>query len=189
MLPDTQEKDWHVGRVHNADQGADHVADGIALGDDKSIQRPAGTECGVEVSRLGDRVGPDECLQGGLAMLAQVSSRFVEEWAKTDLANHQNFVGVRKLGKFLQAAHQSLIVVSPTGGVDQNHIVSLLSGEGNSILSYVCSILAVAFLVQFNFTALARCQFREIANMHSKLLYSTRAEGITSGDEDLILVL
>jgi hypothetical protein len=41
MLPNTNKQHGHVRGVHNADQGSNHVPDGVAFGDDEAIQRPA----------------------------------------------------------------------------------------------------------------------------------------------------
>lgn len=62
MLPDADEEDGYVGGVDEADQRADHVADGVALGDDEAVEGADGAEGRVEVARLGDRVGADEGL-------------------------------------------------------------------------------------------------------------------------------
>jgi len=48
--------------VDEGDEGADHVADGVALGDDEAVEGADGAECGVEVARLSDGVGADEGL-------------------------------------------------------------------------------------------------------------------------------
>lgn len=62
VLADADEEDGHVGGVDQADEGADHVADGVALGDDEAVEGADGAEGGVEVARLGDGVGADEGL-------------------------------------------------------------------------------------------------------------------------------
>lgn len=37
MLADSHKHNRHVGRVDQADKGTDHVADGVALGDDEAV--------------------------------------------------------------------------------------------------------------------------------------------------------
>lgn len=53
--------------MDKTNEGADHVANSIALGDDEAIQSADGAERGVEVARLGDRVGADKGLECWLA--------------------------------------------------------------------------------------------------------------------------
>ena len=62
VLPDADEEYGHVGGVDEGDEGADHIADGVALGDDEAVEGADGAEGGVEVAGLGDRVCAHECL-------------------------------------------------------------------------------------------------------------------------------
>lgn len=63
MLPHADEEDGDGGGVDEGDEGADHVADGVALGDDEAVEVPHGAEGGVEVAGLGDRVCSHEGLR------------------------------------------------------------------------------------------------------------------------------
>lgn len=56
VLADADEEDGDVCGVDEADEGADHVADGVALGDDEAVEGADGAEGGVEVAGLGDGV-------------------------------------------------------------------------------------------------------------------------------------
>jgi hypothetical protein len=62
MLADADEQNRHVGSMDDADEGSDHVADRVALGDDEAIESSAGPEGRVEVPRLCDTVSADESL-------------------------------------------------------------------------------------------------------------------------------
>lgn len=64
MLADADKDDGHVGGVDEADEGADHVADGIALGDDEAVEGAVGAKGRVEVAGLGDGVCAHESLLG-----------------------------------------------------------------------------------------------------------------------------
>lgn len=63
MLANADKENGDIGRVYQADKRTNHVADSVALGDDKAVEGADGAECGVEVARLGDGVGADEGLQ------------------------------------------------------------------------------------------------------------------------------
>lgn len=67
MLTDADKQNGDVCGVDKTDEGADHVADSIALGDDEAIESADGAERGVEVARLCDRVGADKGLGCWLA--------------------------------------------------------------------------------------------------------------------------
>jgi hypothetical protein len=54
MLPNANKQHRYIRGMHNADQRADHVSDGVTLRDDEAIQRPAGPKSGIEVPGLGD---------------------------------------------------------------------------------------------------------------------------------------
>lgn len=62
MLADANKQDGHVGRMDEADQGTDHVADGVALGDDEAVERAHGAKGCIEVAGLSDRICADESL-------------------------------------------------------------------------------------------------------------------------------
>jgi hypothetical protein len=64
MLSDTDKQDRDIGGVDETDEGADHVADGVALGDDEAVEGADGAEGGVEVAGLGDGVCSYEGLRG-----------------------------------------------------------------------------------------------------------------------------
>jgi hypothetical protein len=70
MLADADKDHGHVGRVDEADERADHVADGVALGDDEAVEGAVGAKGRVEVARLGDGVG---AYQGLLSNKAETS--------------------------------------------------------------------------------------------------------------------
>lgn len=59
VLADADKEDGYVCGVNEGDEGADHVADRVALGDDEAVEGAEGAKGGVEVARLGDRVGAD----------------------------------------------------------------------------------------------------------------------------------
>lgn len=108
---------------------------------------------------------------------------------QTYLADHEDLVWLGKLGKLFQRRHEALVVVSPAGGVDENHVVALLRGVGDGILGNGDGILAVALLIQLHLTALASRQLLEVAHMNRELLNGTGAERVASGDEYLVLIL
>lgn len=62
MLANTNEKNRHVGRMDETDECANHVPDGITLGDDESIKGSYRAEGGVEVAGLSDGVGANKGL-------------------------------------------------------------------------------------------------------------------------------
>ena len=53
MLAHADKQLGHVGGVDKTDECADHVADGVALGDDEAVQATDRAECSVEVACLG----------------------------------------------------------------------------------------------------------------------------------------
>lgn len=62
MLSNSHEENRDVRSVNDADNCAHHVSYGIALGDDKPVQRSASSERGVEVLGLSHGISTDECL-------------------------------------------------------------------------------------------------------------------------------
>ncbi len=62
MLADADEQDGNVGGVHEADQGADHVSDRVALGDDKAVERAVRAQGRVEVACLRHGIRADKGL-------------------------------------------------------------------------------------------------------------------------------
>lgn len=166
VLADADKQDGHVGGVDEADEGADHVADGVALGDDEAVEGADGAKGGVEVARLRDRVGADE-----------------------RLADHEDLVGLRKLGEFFQRRHEPLVVVAAAGRVDEDHVEARLRGVRDGVLGDGRRVLAVALLVQLDLPALARRQLRQVADVHRELLHRAGAECVARRDEHLVLVL
>ena len=75
------------------------------------------------------------------------------------------------------------------GGIDEHDIVTLLGAEGNGILSDGGGILAVPPLVELDLAAFARGELLEVADVDGQLLDGAGAEGVTGGDEDLVLIL
>lgn len=63
MLANADKEHGYTGGVDEGDQSADHVADGIALGDDEAVERAGGAKGGVEVAGLGHRIGSHEGLE------------------------------------------------------------------------------------------------------------------------------
>lgn len=63
MLSHADEEDGHVGCVHQTDERANHVADGVAFGDDEAVEGADGAEGCVEVAGLGDGVCSDQGLR------------------------------------------------------------------------------------------------------------------------------
>ncbi len=63
MLPDTDKQDRDIGGMDKADKRANHVAHRVALGDDEAVQGADRPKGGVEVSRLGHRVGAHQSLR------------------------------------------------------------------------------------------------------------------------------
>lgn len=92
MLPDAYKKYWDIGSMHHTDQSTNHISNSITFGDDEAIERPPAAECGVEVSRLCDRIGSNQglcnvsrsCLKD-LAELTSPTMRILSGWA--NLAN------------------------------------------------------------------------------------------------------
>ncbi len=166
MLADADKEDGHVGGVHQADEGADHVADGVALGDDEAVEGADGAKGSVKVARLGNGVGADK-----------------------GLADHEDLVGLGKLGKLFERRHEALVVVPAASRVNEDDVVTLLRGVGDGVLGHRSSVLAVALLVQLNLAALARRQFLEVADVHGELFNGAGAEGVAGCDEYLVLVL
>jgi hypothetical protein len=66
VLANSDKENGDIGCVHETDKRADHVADGIALGDDEAVERADGAERGIEVAGLCDGVGADEGLEGNI---------------------------------------------------------------------------------------------------------------------------
>lgn len=62
VLANTDKEHGDIGGMDETDKRADHVTDRVALGDDEAVQGAYGAEGGVEVARLGDRVGANEGL-------------------------------------------------------------------------------------------------------------------------------
>lgn len=64
MLADADKEHGDVCGVDETDEGADHVADGVAFGNDEAVEGADGAEGRVEVAGLGYRVCADEGLGG-----------------------------------------------------------------------------------------------------------------------------
>ena len=52
MLSHANEQDGNIRRMDHANQGSNHVTDGVTLGDDEAVKSSARTEGGVEVACL-----------------------------------------------------------------------------------------------------------------------------------------
>lgn len=107
----------------------------------------------------------------------------------TYLANHENLVRLGKLGKLLQRRHEPLVIVSPPSRVDEDDVVALLSRVVDGVLGHGSGILAVSLLVQLDPSTFSGCELLEISHVDGELLDGTRAERVSGGDEDLVLVL
>lgn len=108
----------------------------------------------------------------------------------TYLANHENLVRLGKLGKLLQRGHEPLVVVSPPGGVDEDHVVALARGVGDGVLGHGRGVLAVALLVNVHLAAaLSGRELLEVPHVHGELLHRAGAERVARGDEHAVLVL
>lgn len=105
------------------------------------------------------------------------------------LSNHQNLVGLSKLGKLLERRHQALVVVPSASRVDEDNVKALLGRKGDGVLGNRGSILAVALLVELYLAALSSCQLFEVPYMDSELLNGTGSERVAGRDEYLVLVL
>ncbi len=69
--------------------------------------------------------------------------------------------------------------MTATGGVDKDDVEFLGRGIGDGVFGDVGGVLAVAFLVQFDFPkGLAVRKFFEVARVHSELLDGAGAEGV-----------
>jgi len=75
------------------------------------------------------------------------------------LANHQNLVRLGKLGKLLQRRHETLVIVSAAGRVNQDHVKLLLGSKRDGILCHGCGVFAVTLLVQLYLAALTGREF------------------------------
>ena len=62
MLANSDKEHRNIGCMHQADKRANHVADGIALGDDEAVEGADGAESSIEVACLCDGVGANEGL-------------------------------------------------------------------------------------------------------------------------------
>lgn len=78
VLSNTDKQNGHVGRMHQADKSAHHVADGVTLGDDEAVQCSHRAKGRVEVAGLSDGIRANK----GLALHeivrdCQVNSMFM----------------------------------------------------------------------------------------------------------------
>lgn len=105
------------------------------------------------------------------------------------LADHENLIGLSKLGKLFQGGHETLVVVSASGGVNEDDVEAVLRGVSHGVASDGGGVLAVALLVELNAAALTDGELLEVADVHGELLNGAGAEGVAGGDEDLVLVL
>lgn len=62
MLPNSHKHNGHVRRVDQTDKRTDHVADGVALGDDEAVQGAIRAKGCIKVARLGNRVCSNQSL-------------------------------------------------------------------------------------------------------------------------------
>lgn len=62
MLANAHKQHRHIGRMYKADEGAHHVSDSIAFGDDEAVELPHRPKRRVEIAGLGDRVGANQSL-------------------------------------------------------------------------------------------------------------------------------
>lgn len=108
---------------------------------------------------------------------------------ETYLANHENLVGLGKLGKLLQRRHESLVVVPSSSRIDEDDIVALLGRMANGIFGNSSGILAISLLVQLHLSAFSSRELLEVSHVYGELLNSAGTESITSSDEDFVFVL
>ena len=167
MLAGAEEEDGDAGGVDHADEGADHVADGVALGDEEAVEAAvAGPEGGVEVAGLEHRVGADE-----------------------GLAHHDDLVGPGQARELLERRHEPGVVVAPPGRVDEHDGEAVRARVRDRVLGHVRGVLAVPLLVQLHGTALALAQLRQVARVHPQLLDRARPERVARRDQHPVLVL
>lgn len=62
MLANSDKENRNVGRVDKTDQGPNHVAHCVTLGNNEAIQGSNGAKCSIEVSSLSDGVSTNEGL-------------------------------------------------------------------------------------------------------------------------------
>ena len=166
MLTGAEKDDGDTGGEDHADQCTDHVTDGITFADDEAVQMSASTKGGVEVAGLLDGVGPDQ-----------------------GLADHEDLVRSSKVGKLLQGRHQSAVVVTSTGRVDENDGEVVGGGMLDGFLGHLGRVFAVALFVQFHVATFALAELPQVAGVHAQLLDRAGSEGIACGDEHSIPVL
>jgi hypothetical protein len=63
VLTNTNEKHRNVGRVNETDKSTDHVANGVALGNDEAIECADSAKGCVEVASLSNRVSAYKSLE------------------------------------------------------------------------------------------------------------------------------
>lgn len=166
MLAGAEKHDGNARGVDHADEGADHVADGIGLGDDEAIEGAAGAERGVEVAGLSDAVRADE-----------------------GLADHEDLVWVGELAELLERRHEAGVVVAAAGGVDEDDVEAVLLGVDDGVGGDVGGVFAVALFEQVDGAAFAGGELLEVADVDAELLDGARAERVCGGDEDAVVVL
>lgn len=108
----------------------------------------------------------------------------------TYLANHEDLVGLGKLGKLFERRHETLVVVSTAGGVNEDNVVVLLCSMGDCVLGDGGGVLAVTLLVELDLAAtFSGCELLEVANVDCELLDGAGAKRVTCRDKDLVFVL
>jgi hypothetical protein len=153
--------------MHHAHKRADHVTDGIALGDDEAIKAAARPKTAVEVARLRDAIGADE-----------------------GLADHEDLVRVGEGAELGQRRHEARVVVAAASRVDEDDVKPRLLSVCDGVGGDVSRVLAVALFEQVDVPrAGAGGQFLQVAHVDAQLLDGARAEGVCSGDEDAVVVL
>ena len=166
MLTGAEKDDGDTGGEDHADQGPDHVTDGITFADDEAVQMAPRTKGGVEMTGLLDGVRPDE-----------------------GLADHEDLVRSSEVGELLQGRHESAVVVTSTGRVDEDDGEVVGLGMLDGFLGHLGRVLAVALFVQFHVTPFALAELLQVAGVHAQLLDRARSEGVAGGDEHPISVL
>lgn len=153
--------------MHHTDQAPHHIPHRITLTNDESIQASPPAERLVETSRLCNTIA-----------------------AHKRFADHKYFVRVGERGEFLERGHQAGVVVTTTGGVDEDDVEVVGRSIGDGVFGYVRCVFAVPFFVKLHFAqALPLTQFFEIAGVHTELFDGAGAEGVAGGDEKGEIVL
>lgn len=107
----------------------------------------------------------------------------------TYLAHHENLIRLGKVGKLFERAHEALVVVAATGGINQDNVEALGGGVSDGVTGDLGGVLAVSLLVELDLAALADGQLLEVADVDSELFDGAGAEGVAGSDENAVFIL